>query len=112
VTGLLPVTATITYTSSGFTSMRAARERPKAPIVSLTPNIATARRLSLVWGVHSVQTKEVSTVDEMVEVACKIAMNDEFAKPGDEIVIVAGMPFVASGNTNLLRIARIDSKVS
>lgn len=112
VTGLLSVSATITYTSSGFTSMRAARERPKAPIVSLTPNIATARRLSLVWGVHSVQTKEVSTVDEMVEVACKIAVNDEFAKPGDEIVIVAGMPFVASGNTNLLRIARIDSKVS
>ncbi|MGH8728317.1 MAG: pyruvate kinase [Burkholderiales bacterium] len=111
VTGLLSVPATITYTSSGFTSMRAARERPRAPIVSLTPNIATARRLSLVWGVHSVQTKEVGTVDEMVEVACKTAMNDEFAKPGDEIVIVAGMPFVASGNTNLLRIARIDSKV-
>jgi pyruvate kinase len=65
--GLLRVAATVTYTSSGYSTLRAARERPSAPIVSLTPDIRTARRLVLVWGVHSVHTRDVKDVPEMVE---------------------------------------------
>ena len=87
--------------------MRAARERPAAPIVSMTPSLATARRLALVWGVHSVHTRDVSDVSEMVECACRTALDQSFAKAGDTIVITAGMPFGTPGATNLLRIVQI-----
>lgn len=107
VASTLPVAATVTYTSSGFTSLRAARERPEASILSMTPNIATARRLALVWGVHSVHTPDIKNVDEMVEHARHTALGEGFAKPGDSIVITAGVPFGAPGTTNLLRIAQV-----
>ena len=49
-TGLLPVAAIVTYTSSGSSSLRASRERPAAPILSMAASVATARRLTLAWG--------------------------------------------------------------
>jgi pyruvate kinase len=107
IAGLLPVAVIVTYTTSGSTSLRAARERPVPPILSMTPSLATARMLALVWGVHSVQTPDVATVDEMVEHACRSAVTEEFAQPGDTILISAGMPFGTPGATNLLRIATV-----
>ena len=107
ITGLLPIAAVVTYTTSGSTSLRAARERPKAMILSMTPSIATARRLALVWGVHSVKTDDVADVAQMVEHACRCARDEGFAKPGDNVLISAGMPFGTPGATNLLRIAQV-----
>ena len=103
----LPVAVTVTYTSSGFSTLRAARERPEAPILSLTPNVGTARRLSLVWGVHSVQTPDIQRVQEMVDRACEVALAESFAKVDETLVIIAGMPFGKSGTTNMLRIAQV-----
>ncbi len=107
VTGILGAVATVTYTSSGHTSMRAARERPMAPILSITPNLSTARRLALVWGVHSTVSPDVRNVDRMVAAACQAALTEGFGKPGDQIAITAGVPFGQPGSTNLLRIAQI-----
>lgn len=107
VAGLLRVAATVTYTSSGYSSLRAARERPAAPILGLTPDIRTARRLALVWGVHPVHSHDVKNIAEMVDKACETALYEEFAWPGDTIVIAAGMPFGVTGTTNLFRIAQI-----
>jgi len=103
---LLPVAAIVTYTTSGSTSLRAARERPVAPILSMTPSLATARRMALVWGVHSVHTDDVADVTAMVENACQHARDAGFAQPGDTILVSAGMPFGTPGTTNLLRIAQ------
>jgi pyruvate kinase len=97
----------VTYTSSGFSALRAARERPKAPILSLTPNLATARRLSVVWGVHALQSADPRLVQQMVDDACRVALKEGFADIGDQVVIVAGLPFGRSGTTNMIRIARI-----
>ncbi len=108
VTDALPIAATVTYTSSGFSSLRAARERPDAPILSLTPSLATARRLALVWGVHSVHGEGVQHVQEMVDVASRVALEEGFAQQGERLAIVAGMPFGVSGTTNMLRIAKVD----
>jgi len=102
--------ATITYTSSGYSSMRAARERPEAPILSLTPNASTARRLALVWGVHSVWTNETTDINTMTELACKTALHEGFAQPGDNVVIAAGVPFGQSGTTNMLRLAKVTAE--
>jgi len=106
IVGMLPVAAIVTYTTSGSTALRASRERPDAPIVSMTPNLATARRLALAWGVHVVHTSDVSDVAEMVNNAIRAVRDEGFAQAGDSILISAGMPFGTPGATNLLRIAQ------
>lgn len=108
VAGLLQVAATVAYTSSGYSALRVARERPQAPIIGMTPHRAIARRLALAWGVHAVLIHDVVDVGEMSELACDTARKEGFGQPGDMVVIAAGMPFGASGTTNLLRIAQID----
>lgn len=107
VTRIVGAAATVTYTSSGHTSLRAARERPMAPILSITPKIATARKLALVWGVHSTISDQIHNESEMVNAACQTALREGFAKKGDQIAITAGMPFGQPGSTNLLRLADV-----
>jgi pyruvate kinase len=104
---LIAPAALVTYTSSGSTSLRAARERPAAPILGLTPLVATSRRLSIVWGVHPVLIDEVLEVGQMIKWANRIAVIEGFAGSGDDIVIVAGLPFGEPGATNLLHVSRI-----
>jgi pyruvate kinase len=95
------------WTSSGSTAFRLARERPNSTVIALTPNRATARRLSLVWGVHAVVTKDANDVDDMAFRACKFALREDFAKQGDRIIVVAGLPFGTPGGTNMVRIAMV-----
>jgi len=99
--------ATITLTASGASALRAARERPEAPILSLTPSARTASMLCVVWGVHSLQTAQVPDVTTMTDLACRAALHEGFAAVGDYVVIAAGVPFGQSGSTNLLRIAKV-----
>jgi len=105
----LNVSAVVCYTSSGTTGMRAARERPNLPIIALSPVAETARRLSLIWGLHCVITEDAIDLDDMVDRACRIAFSEDFAKPGDRIIISAGVPLGTPGATNMLRIAYIGS---
>ena len=95
-------------TSTGSTTLRAARERPEVPILCLTPEIGTARRLALAWGVHCLRTKDVKNSAQMIDRATKAALSEEFAVLGDRLVITAGMPFGTPGATNLLRIAWVE----
>jgi pyruvate kinase len=104
----LNLAAIVTFTSSGSTGLRAARERPAKPILACSPIVGTTRRLSLVWGLHCVQTDDPRDIEEMVQRACDIARDQGFAKEGDSIAITAGVPFGHPGTTNLLRIALVD----
>ncbi len=99
--------AIVTYTTSGSTTLRAARERPKVPILCLTESGQTARRLSIAWGVHGVITKDVRNFADMVDKACRIAVAEGFAEKGQRLVVTAGVPFGTPGATNILRIARV-----
>ncbi len=103
----LRLSAIVTYTSSGTTGLRAARERPQVPIIALSPIIQTARRLSVVWGLHCVVTSDASDLDDMVNRACRIVVAEGFGKPGDRIIISAGVPLGTPGATNMVRIAYI-----
>ena len=94
-------------TSSGSTARRTARERPDAPILCLTPSHEVARRLALVWGVHAVMTADPHTMTEAVAKAVRVAQRDGFAKYGEEIVVIAGIPFGQPGTTNALRVATV-----
>ncbi len=97
--------AIVTYTTSGSTSLRAARERPNVPILCLTENITTARKLAIAWGVQCVVAEDVQNFSDMVEKACRIANETGFAREGEPLVITAGVPFGTPGATNILRIA-------
>jgi pyruvate kinase len=97
--------AIVTYTTSGATALRAARERPEQPILGLMTRLGAARRLALVWGLHGVVCEDAHDIDEMVERACQQALQAGIAEPGSSLVVTAGMPFGTPGATNLLRIA-------
>ncbi|MGB6100921.1 MAG: pyruvate kinase, partial [Comamonas sp.] len=103
--GLLEADAIVCYTSSGHTSLRAARERPQAPILSLSPHLATSRKLALAWGVHSMHVPDPTSLDELAPMATAVAREQGFAQPGRPIVILAGVPFGESGTTNMMRVA-------
>ena len=98
----------VTFSSTGSTTLRAARERPVVPILGLTPRADTARRLAVAWGVHSVQTEDLHTFRDMVVTAMAAVKEEEFAETGDAIAITAGVPFGTPGATNILRIAWVE----
>ena len=100
--------AILTFSVSGKTTLRMARERAPVQIIGLSPNIKTARKMQIVWGVnscHSVQDAENTT--EMVKIACSVAKNKKLVNADDSVIITAGVPFGNAGSTNLLRIAKI-----
>ncbi|WP_415755288.1 pyruvate kinase [Pseudomonas leptonychotis] len=104
ISTILPVAALINYTESGNSSLRASRERPKSPILSLTPSLNTARRLSVAWGVYSVVNERLSKVEDVTRIALQVARTSGLAETGDTVVITAGEPFGQPGSTNSLRI--------
>ena len=108
VASLIGAAAIVSYTTSGATASRAARERPEAPILVLTSNLGTARRLALLWGAHCVHTSDVKSFGDMVQKAVRIAHRERIAEPGQRVVITAGVPFGTPGATNVLRIAWVD----
>ena len=107
VANTLSAAAIVTYTTSGSTTLRAARERPDVPIIGLTPNQGTARRLAMAWGVHSIYTSDANDLEDMTSKAGQHVFHDGFAQPGERIIITAGVPFGTPGATNLIRIARV-----
>jgi pyruvate kinase len=107
----LDMAAVICWTSSGSTALRVARERPRPPVVALSPNMSTGRRLAVVWGVHCVVTEDAHDQDDMVDRASRIAFKEGFAKPGQRVAIVAGVPLGTPGATNMLRIAYVGADV-
>ncbi len=107
VAGSIGAKAIVTFTTSGSTALRAARERPSAPILTLTPRTEIARRLSIVWGLHTVKTKDIKTFEEMIGKSKRMAIRHGMASAGDRIVVTAGVPFGTPGATNVLHIAWI-----
>jgi pyruvate kinase len=103
----LSAAAIVTYTNTGSTTLRAARERPDVRILCLTPNLDTARRMTLTWGVHPVRTEDAHNFGDMVQRAVRVARQQEMAKEGERLVITAGVPFGTPGATNILRIAYV-----
>tara|TARA_R110002096_G_scaffold51390_1_gene134308 strand:- start:3709 stop:5157 length:1449 start_codon:yes stop_codon:yes gene_type:complete len=106
------VKAICCFTSSGTTAVLASRERPKVPIIAITQKRGTARRLGLVWGLHTVvSTGEVSRFKHAVISAARAARSHDFATNEDKIVVTAGIPFNTSGSTNIIRVASVDEKI-
>jgi pyruvate kinase len=107
VADTLELAAIVCWTASGTTGSRAARERPRTPILALTPRLETARRLVLTWGVHAVLTEDARDMDDMTARACQIVHHEGFAASNGRIIISAGLPFGTPGATNTLRLAYV-----
>jgi pyruvate kinase len=108
----LDLAAIVCWTSSGATGMRVARERPRPPIVAISPMLGAGRKLSLVWGIHCVVAEDARDQDDMVERACEIASKEDFAKAGERVIIVAGVPLGTPGATNMMRVAYVAGTAS
>jgi pyruvate kinase len=108
----LDLNAVVCWTSSGATALRVARERPRPPIMSISPNVSAGRKLALVWGVHSVVAEDARDQDDMVDRACRIAFKEGLARVGQRIIVVAGVPLGTPGATNMVRIAVVSSGVN
>ena len=111
VSRVLPPSATVTYTSSGSTSLRAARERPDSPIISLSSSRKVARRMGMVWGLDNVlvdKYDEHTPTNDLIDQAGNIAKQHGYAKAGDYVTVTAGLPLGTPGSTNLLRIITVE----
>ncbi|NJL92220.1 MAG: pyruvate kinase [Anaerolineae bacterium] len=97
----------VSSTWTGYTAQRVARERPQTPIVCVTPNRATFQRMSLVWGVFPVMVEEFNTIDDMIRIITATLTNEGMVSTGDRVLIIAGVPFGAGGQTNMVKIQTI-----
>ncbi|SDE56786.1 pyruvate kinase [Paracoccus isoporae] len=102
------ISAICAHTQSGTTVSLVARERPRVPILALSPIPTVLRRLCLTWGTHCVSTVPLSRFREAVISGVQIAREFGFANETQQIVITAGVPFNVAGTTNILRVATCD----
>src|SRR3954453_18253371 len=107
IASTISATAMLCYTSSGSTARRIARERPAVPLLAMTASLHTSRRMGLLWGVHAVHSRDVSSFEEMVEKAKRMALRHQLAAGGDRVIIMAGIPFGTAGSTNVLHVVRL-----
>ena len=97
-------TAIVTTSLTGYTTRRVAKERPRTPILCMTPSPTTQRRMALVWGVIPLLVPEFGSIDEMISIIVRAAHDRELVARGDRLVIIAGVPFGIDGQTNLIKI--------
>lgn len=103
----LGASAIVAHTQSGMTARFIARFRPRQPIVALSPNIKTVRRLALSWGCRPRLIGRLQNTDEMIDSASGAALSAGDARVGDLIVITVGHPIGVSGTTNMIRVKRL-----
>ena len=96
--------AIVTSTLTGYTTRRVAKERPRTPILCVTPSEVTYRRMALVWGVLPLHIPQFQTIDEMIGTVVQAAQDAELVSRGDNLVLIAGVPFGIGGQTNFLKI--------
>jgi pyruvate kinase len=107
IAGDLCASAILASTTSGQTARMISRNRPESRIVGATANPATYRRLALYWGVHPLLCAPTHNTDEMLREAVARALEAALVRPGDTVVISAGVPVGIPGNTNLIKVQRV-----
>ncbi len=103
----MTVAGIIIFTGSGSTARRVARERPRVPMLVLTPSQRIARRLALLWGTHAVTTKDIGSFEEMIAKGKRMALRQGFGTAGSKLIALAGVPFGTPGSTNLLHVVTL-----
>ncbi len=104
---MLSAPVILCFTSSGFTARKVSTCRPGVPVFACTPEPETFRQLSLVWGVTSALIEHSTNYDAMLAVARRLILERGMARPGERLVVTAGVPFDMPGTTNLLKIEAV-----
>ena len=107
IAGTISARAMLCYTTTGSTARRIARERPPVPLLAMSASRHIARRMGLLWGVQAIHTRDVTSFEEMVEKAKRMALRHGFAYARDRVIIMAGIPFGTAGSTNVLHVVRL-----
>jgi pyruvate kinase len=107
VARMLKTPLIVTLTKGGFTARKVAALRPPVPILAVTTEDSTYRHLALVWGVMPILVDQVPGYDAMLAVVRDVILKRGYAKPGDRIVMTAGLPWEVSGTTNLLKVEEV-----
>jgi pyruvate kinase len=97
----------VCYTESGSTGIKVSRVRPSQIILTITPVIQTARKLSLAWGVLCFLQKDENDLEHMIQLTKKTVKKSGLALTGDKVVITAGLPLKVQGTTNLIRVTTV-----
>ncbi|MCT4332866.1 pyruvate kinase [Paracoccus sp. YLB-12] len=105
------IAAICAFTQSGTTVGLVARERPRVPILAMSPVDTVLRRMALTWGTHCVKTGRLSRFKEAVVNSTRAARDFGFADETRQVVVMAGVPFNVPGTTNILRIAPCDERL-
>lgn len=103
----LKASAIVAFTQSGSTAVRVSKYRPSVPVLALTPSRVVAGRLLLYWGVHPYLIDQPESVDELFALGARLSRDLGVAKPGELIIIAAGIPIGEAGSTNMLKVERI-----
>jgi pyruvate kinase len=101
---LLGAPAIVVFTKSGFSARMIASRRPAVPILAMTDQLRTYRQLALVWGVIPMLVPHCDTYEQMLAIAREAVLSQDLAKPGDRVLVTAGVPFDVVGTTNTLKV--------
>src|SRR5690606_7309253 len=104
---LLGAPAVITFTMTGGTTRLVSSYRPPVPIIGVTDDVRTYRPLALVWGVQPVLCETDVSYENMLAVARDFILKKRIGRPGQRIVVTAGVPFHVRGTTNMMRIEEL-----
>jgi pyruvate kinase len=97
----------IAFTESGTTALRVSKAHPDMAVVAASPHTAVLRRTALYSGVIPLLVRPGRDTDEMFANATEAAREAGIVKPGDRVVIVAGVPVGQTGQTNLLKVETV-----
>ena len=101
--GDISAAALVVFTATGNTAVRVARERPQLPLIVMTPEAHVQRRLTMLWGAQSYLQAETD-YETAVEEARQLILSEKIGHSGQQIIVVAGIPFGKSGSTNSMRV--------
>ena len=102
--------AIVVYTASGSSARMVSRFRPSMPIVAMTTTDRIYHQLSTSWGVIPAISPIFENSDDMLKHAEETVLKMGLAKPGDNIVITAGLPLGARVCTNLIKVSTLEEE--
>ena len=101
------VKAIIVFSNSGKSAKLVSSMRPAAKIITISPNINVSRQVSLLWGVHSINSRDAKGWKDMMSISKEIIKKLKFIKKNDFVIITAGLPFGKAGMTNMVRLYKV-----
>ncbi len=94
----------LTATASGFTAKKIAALRPKATIVAACNRNQIRRKLSIIWGVYTIDILKHDNIEQIFTASIETAIREDYVNSGEILVFTAGVPVGVAGATNLMRV--------